>query len=296
MTGTVRSCAVLFADIAGSTRLYEEFGDSRAQDMVTGCLLRLTESCVRHHGKVVKTVGDEIMCWFPTPDDAVNSAQEMHDLLREREQIDPQTPSVRIGLHFGEAIFERNDIFGDAVNLAARMTAVAKARQIITTESTVDRLSAPLSASTRLFDRATVPGRQGEVTMYEVLWEGEDATHIISRVSLIGSETMQLLRVSCGESEELIGPDALEFTIGRGAQRNLVVPSELASRLHGRIEFRRGKYVYVDLSTNGTFIRSQDGQETYLRREEMPLWGSGFISLGRSVTEGDPNLIRFSCE
>lgn len=296
MAGTVRSCTVLFADIAGSTRLYEQFGDSRAQDIVTGCLLRLTETCIRHRGKVVKTVGDEIMCWFPTVDDSVNAARAMHELLRDRESVDPLTPSVRIGLHYGEAIFERNDIFGDAVNLASRMTAVAKARQIITTESTVERLSGALSANTRLFDRATVPGRQGEVTMYEVLWEGEDATHIMSRVSLTGTDAHHFLRVWFGDKEDLIGPDTLEYTIGRGAQRNLVVSSDLASRLHGRIEFRRGKFVFADLSTNGTFIRSQDGQETYLRREEMPLWGSGFISLGRSVTEGDPNLIRFSCE
>ena len=84
--------------------------------------------------------------------------------------------------------------------------------------------------------------------------------------------------------------------IGRGNTSDLIVPSELASRMHARIAYRKGKFVVSDHSTNGTFIKSQNGKEVYIHGEDYPLAGSGFISLGESTALDNDHLIYFSCQ
>src|SRR5690606_30674497 len=86
------------------------------------------------------------------------------------------------------------------------------------------------------------------------------------------------MRVRCGHTEKPVPADGSAFVLGRADNCSLVVPAPLASRQHARIEFRRGKYILVDQSTNGTWVRLQDGKDVYLRREELPLWGAGIIS------------------
>jgi len=85
-------------------------------------------------------------------------------------------------------------------------------------------------------------------------------------------------------------------TIGRGQQNDVVVPDEFTSRLHARIEYRRGKFVLLDQSTNGTFVLTQEGERVHVHKGELPLWGAGVISLGRSLSADSPEAIRFTCE
>ena len=85
------------------------------------------------------------------------------------------------------------------------------------------------------------------------------------------------------------------FVIGRGVQSDLVVPARLASRIHARIEIRRGRFKVIDKSSNGTYIKTDDGENIYLRRQELLLWGSGIISLGEEVVEDSELNIRFVC-
>ena len=73
------SLTILFADIVGSTSLYEILGDSLARAIVTGCLSRLSDSTLKNNGTVIKTLGDGIMSTFLCPSDAVDAAVDMHD-------------------------------------------------------------------------------------------------------------------------------------------------------------------------------------------------------------------------
>ncbi len=290
------NCAVMFADIADSTRLYEVVGDETAQQLVSNCLSHISQICAHHGGSVIKMVGDEVMCRFPTADDAVHAACQIHEDLATNQRV-PGAPEllVRIGMHFGSAILRGNDLFGDTVNLAARMTTVAKAGQIITTEDTVKTLSTESASTARLYDKALVKGKQAEVAMYEILWKREDATNIISRVTLTQHLATRELRLQLDDSEKLVLPDAPMFLIGRSPQCDLVVDSGFASRTHAKIEYRRGKFVLVDQSTNGTFVKTPEGKEVYLRREELPLWGEGSISLGEVIAPGNAHLISYVC-
>jgi hypothetical protein len=84
--------------------------------------------------------------------------------------------------------------------------------------------------------------------------------------------------------------------MGRSVNNDLLVPSDLASRKHARIVYRKGKFVVSDHSTNGTFVKSQNGKEVYIHGEDYPLTGSGFISLGESTALDNDHLIYFSCQ
>jgi len=139
------SLTILFADISGSTRLYETLGDKIALEKIDHCLTLLGKVAQRYSGEVIKTIGDEIMCAFPTASSAVEAAMVMQqDLIASTSTL-----HVRIGLHFGEVIRDGSDVFGDAVNVAARMTRLAVPDQIMTTRETaeaVPQYCAPISA------------------------------------------------------------------------------------------------------------------------------------------------------
>jgi len=165
--------AILFADVVGSTRLYELMGDLRARDMVAICIEVMRSATEQHQGTVIKTMGDEVMATFPSADEALNAAAQMQQQISTHAQlkVDGQPVAIRIGCHYGPVMLENRDVFGATVHTANRMTSQAKATQIITTAATVERLSPEWRASCRQIDIATLKGQGSEVTLYEVLWQ-----------------------------------------------------------------------------------------------------------------------------
>jgi class 3 adenylate cyclase len=296
-TATQQFHAILFADVAGSTRLYEMMGDRVAKQTINDLLQRMTGVAERYSGVLVKTIGDEILCRFPTAERAVSAAIAMQEEL-DADTVSPMRLQMRMGLQWGSIIMEHNDVFGDAVNVAARMSAIARAGQIITTRETVAALPEKLAAKTRLFDTTQVKGKQDSLVIYEVLWEAEaNATLFVAASTGPGLAkadapplTLQLNYQDLERRLTLGG----NLGIGRAETCDFVVASPLASRVHARIESRRGKFVFLDQSTNGSYVRTEDGNVVYLRREELPLWGSGEISLGEDFGDDREHLLHFS--
>lgn len=291
-------CAILFADVAGSTKLYEALGDVAAQAAIAQTLSVLAKITGTFRGTVVKTIGDEIMCRFATADDALQAACVMQDQIKT-------TPAqgvplaIRIGLHYGPAILDttNGDLHGNGVNIAARMAAIAQAHQVITTGGTVDRSSPEIGARARVYDRAQIKGKAEAMDVYEVIWElEEDVTRLGLNPVIQSGDAAKQLQLYYQDRELLLRPEQANKVIGRGQQCDLPVEADLASRAHCRFEYSRGKFVLVDQSTNGTFVQTQDGKEVYLRREGLPLWGKGVISLGKSVAEERDHLIHFLCQ
>ena len=182
--------AILFADVVGSTRLFEVMGDARARDMVATCIDVMREATEQHNGTLIKTIGDEVMSTFPTADDALNAAGQMQKQIAAHTElrVEGQPVSIRIGCHFGPVVLENRDVFGASVHTANRMTSQAKAGQIITTSATVERLSPEWRASVRQIDVADIRGQGGEVALYEVLWQTEDVTSMLPAIALNGRE------------------------------------------------------------------------------------------------------------
>ena len=130
--------------------------------MVGICIDVMRAATDQNHGTVIKTMGDEVMSTFPTADDALNAAAQMQKqiVLHPQLKVDEQTVAIRIGCNFGPVVLENRDIFGSAVHTANRMTSQAKAGQIITTATMVERLSSDWRASVRQIDIATLEGPQ----------------------------------------------------------------------------------------------------------------------------------------
>mgnify|MGYP003630179031 FL=1 len=299
MAPKTTNLAILFADISGSTRLYEILGDVAARTKVADCLEMLTAVIKQHNGTVIKTIGDEIMCTFPTSEDAANAACEMHEMLEEditeQTAAGPISLSIRVGMHFGPAILEAGDVFGDAVNVAARMASMAKGNQIITTQNAVDEMSPIMRASTRFIDRAPVKGKKETMDIFEVLWQQEDVTRMSTGVITPQQTEPVRMRLTYQNDSVVLDGEITQIVMGRSKSADLTVNETLASRQHVRIEHRRGKFFIIDQSTNGTYVHHEN-DESFLRREEMPLSGDGMISLGRSFTENPQEVVHFKSE
>lgn len=291
------SATVLFADICGSTRLFEKHGDIRARQIETRVLNVLAAETGAHDGVVIKTIGDEIMSRFPDAARAVRAACAMHQALKEDAELAQLNIAVKVGLHHGPALVEDDDMFGDAVNVAARMVSLSKADQIITTRETVGYLPAEVKRMTRSLGQSRVRGKQEEMEICEVIWH--DSTSLTQMSSgyqevLRGLLFARLVLEYRGKKIEL-APAAQSFTLGRGEKSSLVVDRELVSRSHADIEFRQGKFVLVDHSTNGTYLLLENGERFFVRREEFTLYDRGIICLGQAVAENNPDLIRYQC-
>jgi adenylate cyclase len=299
MAPKTTNLAILFADISGSTRLYEILGDAAARTKVADCLDMLRSVVERYNGIVIKTIGDEIMCTFPTAEDAAAAACEMHEILEddvtEQTAAGPISLAIRVGMHYGPAILEAGDVFGDAVNVAARMASMAKGGQIITTQNAIDEMSPLTRAGTRFIDRAPVKGKKETVDIFEVLWQQEDVTRMTTGVISAPLTDPARMRLTYGGDTVLLDNDITQVVMGRSKAADITVNESLASRHHVRIEHRRGKFFIIDQSTNGTYVHHED-DEAFLRREEMPISGDGRISLGRSFSDDPQEVVHFKSE
>jgi adenylate cyclase len=292
--------AILFADVVGSTKLYEQIGDIKAREMVAACIDIMRTATDAHSGTVIKTMGDEVMSTFPTPDDALNAAAQMQHAISTHPEltVDGSPVAIRIGCHFGPVVLENRDVFGSAVHTANRMTSQAKAGQIMTTTTMVEKLSPEWRASVRQIDVAQLKGKSSEVALFEVLWQTEDVTSMLPAIAMQSRDSKKVarLRLRFQGQELVLDEGRTQFTIGRAEDNDIVIKGNLISRLHARIEVNRGKFVLIDQSTNGTFVQSTDGEEAFVRRDSMQLKGEGYIGLGKAPEATSPQSIRFTCE
>ena len=289
------SLAILFADIAKSTNIYETLGDKIAQNLIGTCLSLLSDITLQHHGTVIKTIGDEIMCTFPTGNDAVEAAKMMHQDLEQitipdRPGFGP--PNIYVGIHTGPVVKEDDDVFGDAVNVAARMVTLAKQRQILTTEETVKVLTPENRDAARCIDRTTIKGKSGEIDIYEVIWEQHDVT-VMMDDALEELALKTSLELDFSGKKVTVDQDSPSATLGRQSHNDVVVNDNRVSRSHSRIEYRRGKYILIDQSSNGTYLLIQGKKSIQLKRDETQLIGNGIIGLGREVTPESQMAIHY---
>jgi adenylate cyclase len=293
--------AILFADVVGSTHIYEVMGDARARDMILTCVEIMRTATELNQGTVIKTIGDEIMATFPTADSALNAASRMqHDIRSNADlRVDSQPVAIRIGGHFGPVVLENRDIFGAAVHTANRMTSQAKAGQIMVTGAMVDRLAPEWRSAVRQIDIATLRGKASEDELFEVLWQKEEATSMLPALALnmaLRDKRASRFKLFFQGREYMLDDRRTQLAIGRADENDVVIKGNLISRIHARVEMSRNKIMLVDQSTNGSFVLASGGNESFVRRDSMQLTGQGLIGLGRTPEPNSPQTIRYSCE
>jgi class 3 adenylate cyclase len=298
MSGSPQTCTVLFVDISGSTRLYEELGDAHALTRVASCLRLLQRAADELKGRVVKTTGDGLMCAFADADAALHAARAMHVRVVEQTGLGGPALGIHVGCHYGAVIENEGDLYGDCVNAAARVAGLAKVGQILATQEVVARLAGPARENVRMLDRVTVRGKREPLEIYEFIWQ--DSTEELTMLGTRQPEERERVpRLRLAYGDRLLwfdGSGAGHVGLGRDAVCDIVVADSKTSRSHARIEKRRDKFVLVDHSSNGTFVAVANEPEVCLRREELMLRGRGRIGLGHRTSEPEATVVEFSCE
>jgi len=288
--------AILFADVSDSTRLYVTYGDTEARRIVSACLACMTEIVEQNRGRVIKTIGDELMCVFPEADAAGTAAIQMQSAVQQRSRNGALHAglSIRVGFHGGPVLEEKGDVFGDAVNLAARMAGLSKAHQVLTTRQMADRLGPALRPLARFMDQSVIKGQSGEFDLYELVWDTEEATMAATRTPRPQVEASVQLRLTWQDRAWVVDRNQPTVTLGRNRQCDIVIEDSMISRLHAKIEYHKGKFFLSDMSTNGTYVANEQGQKQYARRDQVPLEGHGLISPGREPDPKAPFVLRFA--
>ena len=297
MTRESRERAVVFADVSESGMLYQRLGDTAARNVVAAWTDAMRAILDRHSGELVKSLGDAILCVFPSADAGVLAASEMQSVTATSTLAGEQI-AIHVGVHHGPVLYENGDVFGDTVNVAAYLTAAAMRDQILTTEATEGALSPALRSSVRPLFTAVLKGTGRESAVYQVLWKSDraDMTQVnLASKRVIPGDAGSLL-VACGGERVRIDQWRAAMRIGRADECELVVNDRYASRQHLTIRARGPRFYLVDHSINGTYVTLAGGAETHVLRGELLLDRPGELTLGRSRTDGADQVVTFALD
>jgi len=290
-----RQTTVLFADVSGSTKLYETAGDAAAMVAIGRCIERMRKAAESTGGRVVKTIGDEVMVLFPSPDAAAGAASEMHATIEQLPEVGGTRLGVRIGFHSGPVIQRDNDVFGDTVNMAARLVEQAVKGQIIISLETAELLSPAFRMFTRPLYSIQVKGKAEEVGLCEVMWRPVEDRTTVAGYRTKARPAAAVLRLKYRDTEVTRRRDNDAITIGREQGCGLVVADQKASRQHCTIERRQDKWMLKDHSTNGTYVTAEGDSEMLLQREELTLRKHGWIAFGQPRS-GTTEVVEYFCD
>lgn len=285
--------AIVFADIGESTKLYDTLGDARARRIIADCLEWMSDSVARHGGRVVKTIGDEVLAVFDRPDPAVDAST---DILSGVQRVAEQHGiglTAHAGVQVGPVIEEGGDVFGDTVNVACRLVGLAKSDEVLTTAEVVDELGPALRASARPIDWIAVAGKRERLQVYSVGHDGMDTGEMTMASTMSGawsaSSPSRLILRHEGQVFQ-VSEESPTLTLGRDPTSGLVLASRWASRNHARIRLKEGRFVLSDQSTNGTWVAPEQGALVRVHREELSLPFAGKIGAYQSSEETSPDL------
>lgn len=307
-SGLRARCTVLFADLRGSTGLYERLGNAAAAGLVTKTVQSLASAGVGTQGRVVKTLGDGLMALFPSSQAGVDAALRMQAVIAKG--LDPvgqvSSPAhhssglrLHVALEHGEVVELGNDIYGDAVNVAARLLDHSGDQEILITRHVLEHLDEPTRGMFRSLDTIVLRGREQPVSVFACAATPQRDGPETSFDRGEDSAEPDSIRLWSPTGEMVLGLRSLPALLGRSAEAQFLVNDSSTSRSHARLEWRGHSLQITDLSSNGTHVRFSDGELVTLRRSSCVLHGRGQIGLGRLPEPGggatvDFELIRFA--
>ena len=284
---------ILFADVCRSTQLFEQFGDETAHRIIDRILSMLGQVAQSNCGRVIKTIGDEIMVTFPSAIEGVEAAIGMQQAVSSDIELSREQIAIRVGLHCGKALDRDGDVYGDAVNVSARMAGLAKREQIVTTASTIEQFPLGSAIRTRELGKTRVRGKLLPIEIVDVQWQ-EDTSNVtlVSRaIHLDIPESNHVMQLKLGELSFVVKETSPPILLGRDQNSDVIVEAAWVSRNHAMIEFRKGNFILTDRSTNGTYVQTHDGDQIHIHRDELLLRQSGKISPGKAVAEAPDDVV-----
>ncbi len=281
---------VVFADLTGSTGVFESLGNSKATQAITRLTQWIGKVCTAQNGQVVKNLGDGVLMVFVENTDAIEAVTEMQRVHTERIKNWPEKLKMRlqVGMARGEVIEHEGDFFGDAVNVASRLSDLSGPDQILGTDVVINQLPPDSLVRFRSLGAMDIRGRNETCLVYRVEWQNEvlsdfftvpaslSASPFAKAVPQLGSISLSWL-----DLEGSFTSTDLPMHLGRVAEAQFVVDDPRVSRLHAKITWRAGKFYLEDVSSYGTWVRFAGGDAIVaLRRQQCVLLVEGEIALG----------------
>jgi adenylate cyclase len=314
---------VVFADLVGSTSMYESLGDATASQFVTQLTTQLSHTFAAHQGRVVKLLGDGLFVVF---------ARESHALaacvaIQQQLQTQPIHPGgnmsaapvqMQFGVETGDVVEIDGDCFGDAVNSAARLADLAGGAQILTTLRVYDALPRALRQQLISMGPLFLRGKADATEVFRVQWRaGTDNEATVMGVSMhsvarAGRLSLHFTPAKLPNSQSVdpaLSPQSVVLDspqasaqLGRalqpastfGTAQQIHIHDARVSRLHCSVEWRGTHWIVSDASSYGTWVYlGNESNPVVLRRGECQLIGSGHISLGCERGADAAPVVRF---
>lgn len=290
---------VVFADLVGSTGIFERLGDETAGRFVTQLTGALSKTFEQHRGRVVKLLGDGLFVVFPVESDAIAACIAIQNRLQDKPVLPGgNAPAVQMqmGVESGEVVEIDGDCYGDAVNSAARLADLAGAQQILTTQRVRDALPVSQQAQLRSLGPMYLRGKSEATDVFRVDWQPEhDTDATVMGVSMFKAGKAGLLELSALGRLLRLEPTGDKLTLGRAATASLAINDARVSRVHATVEWRAGNFILSDASSFGTWVyMGNQSEPVVLRRTECHLVGQGQIALGCERNAESPPLVAFS--
>ncbi len=291
MSHSHQQLAILFADIGESTSLYERLGDTEAHRQISLSLKLMESAIVGCDGALLRTVGDAVLASFRHCDDAFYAARAIQQ-AHQNEAL-----SVRVGFHYGEVIPDKGDVYGTAVNIAARVASFARLNEITLSADACNKLSATNQASTARIDAIKLKGIESAMEIHRIEWQADKtANTVVASMSEIKTHAMRkpIAKLDISGRRLLVDEATPLLEIGRDETNNLTLSADCVSRHHLQLQCKDGQILLIDNSTNGTFINREDHNPMFVRRDTLVLEGSGLLGVGATPATDANHTMEFS--
>ena len=277
-----RNITVLFTDIKGSTAYFERYGDAAGLLMVHHCNSMLGQIVERHHGKVIKTIGDAVMASFEDHMEAVAASVEMQEAIAAdaASKPEPRRVKIRIGINYGLGFVKSNDVFGDVVNVASRVESAASPDQILISDTLYKALPPGNKVRFRVAGRFSLKGKAEERELFEVVWREHGGETTSSAHGMVAPAAPKVRYKLVQLRNDGIAGRELEISSG----------SALVGRAQGQFTFPNDEYMQpahtkLVMESGQLFLEPMPDADTF-----MSLIGSYRLQKGDVVSFGNQVL------
>jgi adenylate cyclase len=286
---------VVFADLTGSTGVFESLGNAKATQAITRLTQWIGKICQEHNGQVVKYLGDGVLILFLQSSDAIAAAVELQRVHQERIRKWPEPLKMRlqIGMARGEIVRQDGDCYGDAVNVASRLSDLSGPEQILVNDYVIRQLPENSLVRYRSMGKMPIRGRAEPSIVYRIEWQAEVLSEIFTVPAILTPspfarkvERQASIELSWLDTTVSFTSNELPIFLGRDPSAQFVIQDPRVSRKHASLQWRFGKFYLEDLSSYGTWIRFHESSAVVaLRRQECVLLLEGEMALGASFED-----------
>ncbi|WP_127806710.1 adenylate/guanylate cyclase domain-containing protein [Hydrogenophaga sp. NH-16] len=293
---------IAFVDLTGSVSVFETLGNDRAAKAVTKLTQWIGAMGLEHNGKVVKMLGDGVLLSFTNNRLAVEC---MSTIQQEHSQRVVQWPNrlklmMQIGMARGQVVQVDGDCFGDAVNVASRLSDLAGPEQILVNDLVIRKLGKGHNVRSRSLGPIRIKGRVEPTEVFRIEWQTEMLSEFLTLPADLHALRKSTESVFGGielgwlDTSQSFNLTDLPLKIGRVPEADFVVNDPRVSRMHASIDIRSGNYLLEDTSSYGTWVRFAGTDNAIaLRRQECLLHSDGEFSMGAPFTDISAPTVSF---